>query len=235
MRILLSAFLWIIGFIVFVIILLIILILLLIISPVHVFKLVRVLFRFQLLVIGVRVVVSGYEKFDAAKSFLMMGNHESLIDAFVVPSAIPRHFIAVEAQEHFRYPFWGYLTKRWGNIPIKRKNKEEAIKSINRAKEKMNSGTSILIMPEGTRTLDGEIREFKKGPFHIALSTKADILPFAMRGLFQYKNKDSWLLYPRKVYFQFGEPISYEVYKDKSVEELRDFIRDKIVKLKETL
>lgn len=234
LRALLSAFLWTIGFIVFIIVFLILVISLLLAPPAQVFKIVRVLFRIQLFVIGVRMAVSGYEKFDHEKSYLIMGNHESLIDAFVVPSALPKHFIAVEAEEHFRYPFWGYLTKKWGNIPITRKNTREAIKSIKRAQEKLNAGTSIIIMPEGTRTITGKIQNFKKGPFHLALSTNADILPFAMRGLFEFKNKSSWLLYPRKVYLRFGAPIPYNEYKNKSVEELRDFVRERIIHLKET-
>ena len=158
-----------------------------------------------------------------------MGNHQSLFDIFAIPAAVPMHFVAVEAASHFSFPIWGWLTRKWGNIPMPRKDLPKAIESIKKARKVIVSGTSIGILPEGTRTLTGEIGEFKKGPFHLALAAQADILPFALCGLFEYNNKLSWTLNPATVYVKFGRPIPYGSFKDSSVEELKDTVYNMIV------
>ncbi|MFC1812974.1 lysophospholipid acyltransferase family protein, partial [Thermodesulfobacteriota bacterium] len=107
----------------------------------------------------------------------------------------------------------------------------KAIESINKARKVISSGTSIGILPEGTRTLTGEIGEFKKGPFHLALAAQTDILPFALCGLFEYHNKLSWTLNPTTVYVKFGRPIPYESFKNNSVEELKNKVYNMIIEI----
>ena len=184
---------------------------------------------------GVNYTITGLDNFDHKSSFIIMGNHESLFDIFAVPAAIPMYFVAVEADYHFSMPIWGKLTKRWGNIPINRNNINEAKKSLVLAKNVVQEGTSIIIMPEGGRTITGELKKFKKGPFYLALESKADILPFAINGLYEYNNKNSWLLNPKKVTCTFGKPISYNSIKDYSVEELQIKLFKTISQLKKNI
>ena len=80
---------------------------------------------------------------------------------------------------------------------------------------------SIAILPEGHRTLTGEMSSFKKGPFHLARGAKADILPFAITGLYDYHKKGSFLLKPGDVSVNIGRPILYDEFEDLSIEELR--------------
>ncbi|MFC1669660.1 lysophospholipid acyltransferase family protein [Spirochaetota bacterium] len=184
---------------------------------------------------GISLEVEGQDKFDHTKQYIVMGNHESLFDIFAVPVTIPFRFVAVEAAQHFSYPLWGSLVRRWGNIPIDRENLKKAKTSLEIAKNVTDSGTSILIMPEGQRTLTGKVQDFKKGPFHFALAAKKDILPFAMRGLYKYKSKHSWILNPGKVYIKFGTPVSYKSMENLSVEELRDKVKNIIIDLKKSI
>jgi 1-acyl-sn-glycerol-3-phosphate acyltransferase len=151
-------------------------------STKKIYPAVRILARMQLLIMGVNVRILGLENIDQKHSYIVMGNHESLFDIFALPAAVPMYWVGVEAASHFSLPFWGYLTRKWGNIPIQRKDKAEAIKALEKAKQVIKSGTSILILPEGHRTLTGKIAMFKKGPFHLAKEAKADILPFAFIG-----------------------------------------------------
>jgi 1-acyl-sn-glycerol-3-phosphate acyltransferase len=129
---------------------------------------------------------------------------------------------------------WGYLVKKWGVIPIHRRDLTKAIASLDQAAVVLQSGTSIVVLPEGHRTLTGKIGEFKKGPFHLALAARADILPFALSGLFEYCSKHGWHLMPRTVHVLFGEPIPYDTFKDDSVEEIQRKMRERIINLKQT-
>jgi len=190
-----------------------------------IYPMVKLLMHLQLLVVGVPLRVTGLEKFDRCKPYVIVGNHQSLFDAFAIPAALPMHAVAIEASYHFSMPLWGYLARKWGNIPAHRGDRRKAVGSLLRARKVIQSGTSIIILPEGSRTLTGNIGEFKKGPFHLAMAAKADILPFAINGLFQYKRKGSWLLNPGCAHFRFGSPVEYEAYKDRSVEEVMNDVR----------
>ena len=143
-----------------------------VLSRERVFALARYLFTIQTKIMGIRLTVIGLEHLDRKKTYLIMGNHQSLFDLFVVPAAIPATYVAVEAAYHFSIPLWGSLVTRWGCIPIHRNDLEKAKESLDIARQRLKEGTSIIILPEGHRTLTGEMGEFKKGPFHLA--RKAD-------------------------------------------------------------
>ncbi|MFA5902423.1 MAG: lysophospholipid acyltransferase family protein [Desulfobacula sp.] len=175
---------------------------------------------------GIKLTVYGMKHIKMGEPYLIMGNHQSLFDVFVVPSAIPICFVGVEAAYHFYLPVWGYLVRKWGCIPIERKNLEKAILSLDLARETLASGMSIGVLPEGHRTRTGEMGPFKKGPFHLAKEAKATILPFGTLGLFEYNPKGSFILNPGNVTVNIGRPIPYEVFRDLSVEELKQYLFD---------
>jgi len=132
----------------------------------------------------------------------------------------------VEAAYHFNLPVWGYLIRKWGCIPIQRDNLKKAFTSLETARKTLISGMSIAILPEGHRTLTGEMSSFKKGPFHLAKGAKVDILPFAITGLYDYHKKGSFLLKPGEVRVNIGEPILYDEFEDLSIKELRQHTFD---------
>ena len=178
---------------------------------------------------GIRLTVEGKKNIDADKSYIIMGNHQSLFDVFVIPCSIPKPFIGVEASYHFDFPFWGWLIKKWGNIPINRSDSNKAVQSIKKAENILKKGLSIAILPEGHRTLTGKIGAFKKGGFHLAKNTKADILPLGVsKGLYDYKNKHSWKLNPQKVKVTIGKPLTYNSYKYLSVDQLKEKVKKTI-------
>ena len=187
-----------------------------------------VLFNILIRIMGIRLVVRGKKYIRPDKPYLIMGNHQSLFDIFVIPAAIPLCFVGVEAAYHFSIPVWGYLIRKWGCIPIERNNLEKAILSLETAKKTLLSGMNIGILPEGHRTLTGKLGTFKKGPFYLAKGAHADILPFGINGLYNYNKKGSLILTPGKVFVNIGRPIPYETFKDLSVDQLRKTIFDRI-------
>jgi len=227
-----SALLWTIGLLFFIVFFCIIALGMILFSPKTIYPAVRILARMQLLIMGVNLKTHGLENVDQKHSYIVMGNHESLFDIFAVPAALPMHGVGVEAAYHFSLPLWGYLTRKWGNIPIQRRNKTEAVKALKKAKQVIKAGTSIVILPEGHRTLTGKIESFKKGAFHLAKEAKADILPFVLIGLYEFNNKNSWHLHPQTVSVVFGKPIPYALFKDLTIDTLKEQVRKKIIDLK---
>ena len=226
-----SLFLWTIGLGHFLIVFIIIWVCILILPKEKTYRLAGVLFGVQLRIMGAKLTVKGVENIDPSRPYLVMGNHESLFDIFAIPAAIPICMVGVEAAYHFSLPLWGPLITRWGCIPIVRKDLAQAVKSLDKARETLAKGCSIIILPEGHRTLTGKVQVFKKGPFFLALQAGADILPFSFSGFYRYNNKHSLHLNPGKMVARIGKPIPYESYKGLSVDELRDFVRDTIIGL----
>ncbi len=227
-----SMLLWGVGLFHFIIVFLVLGCGLLLFPPPKIYPLARILARSQLRIMGVRLQVIGLNNFDHQRPFLIMGNHESIFDVFAIPAAIPMFSVGVEASYHFAMPLWGWLIKRWGNIPISRTNLTKAKASLDRAGQVIRSGVSIIILPEGHRTLTGELGEFKKGPFHLALAAQADILPFVIKGLFKYNRKGNRILRPTTAQVKFGQPLEYISFQGSSVEMLRCRVREVMLALK---
>ena len=176
----------------------------------------------------IRVKREGLENVDKNAVYVVMGNHVSMFDIPLLFGYIPVRFNGIEASEHFKSPLYGFALKRYGNIPINRKNARESFKAILQGAEMVKKGRSIVILPEGTRTLKPRMGEFKKFPFILAKKAGAPILPFGFSGLWKINNKTSWHINPGKVIMKFGESIPAEVVREKSVEELMELTREKI-------
>lgn len=163
--------------------------------------------------------------------YLYLINHESLFDPFMLLAAARHYFTGVGAYEQFSYPVWGFLVKKYGAIPIVRQKLDNAITSLEKLENAVRSGVSIMIAPEGTRTLTGRLNAFKKGPFHVAKNTEITIVPVGLMGAYDAKNKNDWRIKPGILTTIFGDPILYDEYKDLSLDELRSMVRVKIAKL----
>jgi len=160
--------------------------------------------------------------------YLYLFNHESLMDPFMLGGAIDHYVTAVGAEYQFSYPVWGMLARRHGAIPIKRKQLKNAIHSLSKAEEAIKSGISFIISPEGTRTVSGEMGEFKKGPFHVALNTGVTIVPVALKGAYAAKKKTDWRLSPGFLTIRFGKPINSQEYNNLDLHALQVLVRGKI-------
>jgi len=125
-----------------------------------------------------------------------MFNHTSLLDTFIAVAVIPEYTAAIGKKEQFRVPLWGWILRRWGAVPIDRHRLSDAIASLQMVEAQMNDGLALLIAPEGTRSPDGELSAFKKGPFHVVMRTGAAIAPIIITGAYTAKRKGSWILRP---------------------------------------
>ncbi len=188
----------------------------------------RILARLFMLFGGQWFRVRGTAPDPGKGPYLYLMNHESLFDGFMMVAGIRHYFTGVGAVEQFSYPVWGYLVKKYGVIPIVRQKVKTAITSMNKLEEAIKKGTSMMIAPEGTRTLTGKLGTFKKGAFHVAKNTGITIVPVGLIGAYKAKNKNDWRITPGVLTTVFGDPIVQAEYEHLSLNELQELVREKI-------
>jgi len=154
---------------------------------------------------------------STSDTYIMMHNHSSFLDLFLLPSIIHGKYTGIIAAKNFKIPIIGSILRRLKGIPIYRKNHSSALESLKIAEKYLKMGYHIAIFPEGTRTITGELNQFKKGGFHIAINTQTQILPVIVQGLYNIKPKTRWTLKPGVVKIIILDPISVV---NKSVDEL---------------
>jgi 1-acyl-sn-glycerol-3-phosphate acyltransferase len=184
-------------------------------------------------IFGIRIKSEGLEKIDYKKPYIFMSNHVNIFDGFILYGYIPNFFRGIELEDHFSWPVWGTIIRIMGNIPISHKNPKSALESLKKAGNVISNGTSITILPEGHRTRDGKLQPFMKGPFRLAKLAGVNIIPIAMKGLWNRKSVNSKLVFPGNVELIVGDPISAEETKNISEKELQNKVREKLLEMLE--
>jgi len=222
-----SIILWPIWYAYLIIILPIFLIFIIFVSKEYFHYFLRPMSYFFCLFGGQRLKIYGEIPDPKSGPYLYLMNHESLFDHFAIGRHIKHYVTAIAKFEQFKYPLWGHVAKYYGVEPIDRSNTKKAIKSLkNVEKEIIDNKTSFLIAPEGTRSKDGSLGEFKKGAFHLAKNTGASIIPIIINGAYEAKNINDWRLRPGTIKVYFSDSVSEDIYKNMSIEELRDYVRE---------
>ena len=132
--------------------------------------------RVELWLLGLRLEVEGVENLPTGP-FILMSNHQSVLDVFTYASYFDRPIFYVLKKEFGRIPLLGWFLRQTDQIFLDRKDREKAILSLRRGVEKLHDGKMTVIFPEGTRTAPGTLGAFKKGPFHLALQARVPVVP----------------------------------------------------------
>lgn len=175
--------------------------------------------------VGVRVRVKGTERIPEGVC-LFAANHTSTADAPAVVGAIPRRIAILLKKSLFRFPIVGQAFLLAHFIPVERGNREAAIESLEKATEALRSGQSFLIYPEGTRSPDGRLQEFKKGAVVMAIKASVPIVPIACSGAHRVMEKRSLIIHPREILVEFLEPIDSTKYSMAQRDALNDRLHD---------
>lgn len=131
---------------------------------------------------GIRLHVTGREHLLPHETYLVMSNHQSLYDIPVLFQVVGPNVRMITKEELFRVPVFGKALEAGGFISIDRSNRMAAIRSLDRARALLASGTHVWIAPEGTRSRTGKLLPFKKGAFYLALEADLPILPVTLSG-----------------------------------------------------
>jgi 1-acyl-sn-glycerol-3-phosphate acyltransferase len=164
---------------------------------------------------GVGVAMEGREKLDPSRCYIFMCNHVSNLDPPIVVPVLPGRTSILVKKELFRVPILGWAMRMASLVPVDRSDRESAIASIGKAAEVMKAGLHMTIYPEGTRSIDGRLLPFKKGPFHLALDSGVPIVPVTVVGTLTMMPKGGIRIHPATARVIFHEPIESSQFKDR--------------------
>ena len=175
---------------------------------------------------GARVKLVGFDELDKSGTYIFMSNHVSNLDPPLLVPLIPRRTSVLAKREIWSIPILGKALDLAEIVPVERSNRESAISSIRRAGEVMQHHINMTIFPEGTRSPDGRLMPFKKGPFHLAAETGFPIVPVTILGTYEMMPKGRMVVKSGIATLVFHAPVDPKNFASR--EELMQAVWDKI-------
>jgi 1-acyl-sn-glycerol-3-phosphate acyltransferase len=181
---------------------------------------------------GVRVTVYGREKIQPGRTYAFLANHQGNFDGPVLVHAIPRNWSALIKQEMMRLPVFSLVLRQVRFIPIERSNPKKARAGIDLGVSLLAGGKSIMAFPEGTRSRDGRLGDFKKGVFIMAIQAQIPIVPITILNSAQINPPGKYGTRPGLIEVYFHDPIETQGMtledRNKLVQLTRDAIASKL-------
>jgi 1-acyl-sn-glycerol-3-phosphate acyltransferase len=172
---------------------------------------------------GARVEVVRSPGFDPLRTCFFMVNHVNLFDPFMLYCAIPQHVRGWELESHFKIPAYGWLMKRFGNVPVPDVRRPSDLKRMWRlTQDAIDGGTSLIIFPEAKRTRDGHVDVFEEGGFRVAQQLGIPIVPVSLVGSIKHHRTGHWMLWPATITVHLHDVIETKGMTKKDVPALRE-------------
>lgn len=178
---------------------------------------------------GLPITFRGRENLVRGQQYIYIGNHSSALDIPLVLAILPGAVAFLAKVELFSIPYFGWIMRAMGSIPVNRSNLAEARKFVDRAVEALHTkGISLILYPEGTRTRDGHLLPFKKGGFRLAIRSRLPVVPVAVQGAFQATPPGALSLTPTPIRVTIGLPIPTDHITEKECDALLQQTREQI-------
>jgi 1-acyl-sn-glycerol-3-phosphate acyltransferase len=175
---------------------------------------------------GARVEVCHSPGFDPNRTCIFMVNHVNLFDPFILYCAIPQYVRGWELESHFKIPAYGWLMKRFGNVPVPDVRRPSDLKRMWRlTKEAIDGGTSLIVFPEAKRTRDGHVDQFQDGGFRVSQQLGIPIVPTSLAGSFRHHRTGHWMLWPATITVYLHDSIDTTGLTKGDVQILRERVR----------
>ncbi len=163
------------------------------------------------------------------KQYIFAQNHINILDHVAMHNATAHFKQGIELEKHFDYPFYGRFMKSRGTIGVPSKKEGRWQVVAERTRAELARGHSILVFPEGTRTRDGRVQEFRTGLFRLARDVGAEVVPVAVTGMYCFKRKGSSIMRPGKqITVYCDEPVSFAGLSDAELPAAIAKVRDQI-------
>jgi 1-acyl-sn-glycerol-3-phosphate acyltransferase len=190
--------------------------------------------KWLLMIGGIQYQIVGLEKLDKEGNYVFVANHESAMDIPLVFAGLPYHLVAIAKIELKRIPIFGWAMMAGGHFFVDRRNHAKALNSLDKAKDSMaKNPRSIIIFPEGTRSLNGAIMPFKKGGLVLAMNMGISVVPIALCGTRDVMKKKGLTLNSQTIELRIGSPIDTKTQPYDSRNEFVASVRENVVALKE--
>jgi 1-acyl-sn-glycerol-3-phosphate acyltransferase len=175
---------------------------------------------------GAKIQVICSPGFDPRKTSFFISNHVNLFDPFVLYCAIPQFVRGWELESHFNIPIYGWLMKRFGNVPVPDVRRPADLKRMWRlTRDAINRSTSLIVFPEGKRTRDGRVNEFQDGAFRVAQQLEIPVVPVSIVGSFQHHRTGHWMFWPATITVHLHQTIETGGMTKEDVPELSKRVR----------
>jgi 1-acyl-sn-glycerol-3-phosphate acyltransferase len=169
----------------------------------------------------IKIHVLGLENIKGIKSAVFAANHQSMVDVFMMVAYIPRRTAFLAKNQTRFIPVIGQLMPMLGHIMVDRTNPKRSLRSVQKCIRALSGNRSIVIFPEGTRSLNGEMNRFKSGSLKIPLRTGAPVVPVTICGTLNVMPKNTFGVRPHTVVMHLGKPIET---KEMQVSDFRLFV-----------
>jgi 1-acyl-sn-glycerol-3-phosphate acyltransferase len=222
-----SVFLWIVSLLHFAIAVPILIVLAIFLDPKKHDWLQRTFCRRIIFFSGAKIKVVRSPGFDAQKTSFFISNHVNLFDPFALYCAIPQFVRGWELESHFNIPIYGWLMKRFGNVPVPDVRRPSDLRRMWRlTRDAINGGTSLIVFPEAKRTRDGRVDEFQDGAFRVAQQLEIPIVPVSIVGSIQHHRTGHWMFWPATISVHLHDTIDTSGMSKEEVPGLRERVRD---------
>ena len=189
---------------------------------------------FKTMNINVRVI--GLDRLDRNADYIFAPNHASSLDIPLILGFLPFWIVPISKIELKWIPFLGWAMQAAGHVFVDRRDHEKAMLSIAKIKNSLlKNPRSILIFPEGSRTNDGKVNQFKTGGLSIGISTKISIVPVAIEGTFESLSKHSKKFVNKLLTINIGSPVDTRKYSLDDRKDLAIIVNSEVKKLKNEL
>jgi len=196
------------------------------------YRVLKYFMRFVFIFLFVRVKIEYEEELSEEEQFVFVANHISIFDVPIMGAFLPGYVNAIEAHTHFEWPIYKHLIKGYQQIPINRSNVRESLKSFKIAEDRIKEQKrSIMVFPEGHRTEDGNIQEFKKLPFVMAQRSETPVIPIGISGMWKFHPNNGLLFSPAVLKMKFGKRISVEELKSHNANQINQMAFEKVKSL----
>jgi 1-acyl-sn-glycerol-3-phosphate acyltransferase len=172
-----------------------------------------------------RFRTSGITIDDPRRPYVVISNHESFVDMLLI-SHLPWEMKWLSKESIFKIPLVGWLMTMAGDIRLIRGDKKSIVSAMRGCNDRLGKRVSVMLFPEGTRTRDGSLGEFKDGAFRIAIEHQAPILPLVVNGTREALQAGSWKMNVTDAEVRVLEPISTVGLTKDDVPALRDRVRE---------
>lgn len=180
---------------------------------------------------GVKVRVKGREHLDPNQTYVFVSNHQSYLDAAPLFAFTGRRVGAVAKKELLKAPILGYGMGFVNVIAIDRSNRDRAVETLKIATDRLRSGISFVVCPEGTRAKPGEMLPFKKGAFHIAVQAGVPIAPIALKNTDALMGRGTGEAWPGTIEMVMLPPVNTSHVKtDEDLDQLVGTVQRMIMK-----
>jgi 1-acyl-sn-glycerol-3-phosphate acyltransferase len=186
--------------------------------------------RISIVLARLQITVTGLEHLDMGRTYVFMPNHTSFLDILLILASIPHNFRFLVKEEFFSIPLLGLTVRSSGQIPLDRKNPRKGLRGIRQGADLLKKGVSIVVFPEGTRSRDGKVGEFKTTLFVLPIRTGTPVVPVLIEGTFEALPRESVLLKRRPIRITFLDPLLPDLLSDKDRALYAEKVRQRLIR-----